>query len=536
MAGETPLAWEPLPVWDATPFPPTIGDPLSAAVDAPFPISALLNAKLSLWRGQLYRLRVDAVVNSTSESMRESNGDFGKLLKAAGPEIGVECDAAGACRTGDAVLTRGCQLPAKFILHTVGPRYLPKYHNAAEHALHSCYHSVLTVVRENGLRSVAIGCIYTQRKGYPREEAAHVAARTVRRYLEHYSDHFDRIFLCVDSVQDMYVYERVLPLYFPRTMEELQQSQQLLATRKLGNSFGEPIIAERKIRIGNLSNSDHRSNQYEFDHYNNVGERQESCALSDEMSTNPETEEAESDILAFRAMLVDPDAERLGRLQQMQEERQRRAAEAAIEEQKRLQKVTASTAEWDYVAALQHAKKEDFSDLKALGFCYCGGVDLAGLPVVVYLAGKLRVDDLDMERVLLFVLFTLDSQRAALIATCSQFSLLYVHSDVTSDNQPPNAWLKRLFRVFTAVASHRAPSDQPLLNKTGDSVLRFFYVLEPSFGFKLQLLMSKGYCDGGGFYNHVVYLQRSEMLNSIAPTLQLPSHIYSNSTPKNGSP
>ncbi|KAK1931689.1 Protein GDAP2 [Phytophthora citrophthora] len=526
MVGETPLAWEPLALWDATPFSHTVDDPLSTAVDAPFPVSTLLNAKLSLWRGPLYHLRVDAVVNSTCESMRESDGDFGKLLKAAGPEIGVECDAAGSCRTGDAVLTRGCQLPAKFILHTVGPRYLPKYHNAAEHALHSCYRSVLTVARENGLRSVAIGCIYTQRKGYPREEAAHVAARTVRRYLEHYSKHFDRIILCVDSVQDMYVYERVLPLYFPRTMEELQKSQQLLETRNLGNSFGEPIIEERKIRIGNLSNSDRHSNQFEFDHCENTGKRQESCALSD-TSTGPEAEEAESDILAFRTMLVDPDAERLGRLQQMQEERQRRAAEAAIEEQKRLERVTASTAEWDYVAALQLAKKEDFSGLKALGFCYCGGVDLAGLPVVVYLAGKLRVEELDMERVLLFVLFTLDSQRTALNATCSQFSLLYVHSDVANDNQPPNAWLKRLFRVFAAVAAHRAPSDQPLRNKTGESVLRFFYVLEPSFGFKLQLLMSKGYCDGGGFYNHVVYLQSSEMLNDIAPTLQLPPHIFS---------
>eukprot|EP00644_Phytophthora_capsici_P017882 jgi/Phyca11/574403/estExt2_Genewise1.C_PHYCAscaffold_620101 len=250
MAGETPMAWEALAVWDATPSPHTIDDPLSTAVDAPFPVSTLLNAKLSLWHGPLYHLRVDAVVNSTCESMCESDGEFGKLLKAAGPEIGVECDAAGSCRTGDAVLTRGCQLPAKFILHTVGPRYLPKYHNAAEHALHSCYRSVLTVARENGLRSVAIGCIYTQRKGYPREEAAHVAARTVRRYLEHYSDHFDRIIICVESIQDVYVYERVLPLYFPRTMEELQKSQQLLATRNLGNSFGEPIIAERKIRIG----------------------------------------------------------------------------------------------------------------------------------------------------------------------------------------------------------------------------------------------------------------------------------------------
>lgn len=300
----------------------------------------------------------------------------------------------------------------------------------------------------------------------------------------------------------------------------------------LGNSFGEPIIEERKIRIGDLSHASvdvSVNNQCEFEHgeRNSKDEhRQQDSYKASGFVGGPEDDEEGSDILAFRAMLGDPDAERLDRLQQMQEERQRRAAEAAVEEQKRLEKVTASTAEWDYVAALQRAKKEDFSDLTALEFCYCAGVDLAGLPVVVYLAGKLRVDDIDLERVLLFVLVTLESQRAALTSTTPQFSVLYVHANVTSDNQPPNSWTKRLFRVFTAVAAHRTPSDRPLQNKGADSVLRFFYVLEPSLGLKFQLLLSKGYCDNGGLYSHVVYLQHPDMLDSIAPTLQLPPHIY----------
>ncbi|GMF10283.1 unnamed protein product [Phytophthora lilii] len=314
----------------------------------------------------------------------------------------------------------------------------------------------------------------------------------------------------------------------------------MLASRDLG-FFGEPIIAERKIRIGDLSSgsfldAEHRSNQDEFEHdesYNREEQPQGPSELSDDISDSDETE---SDIQAFRTMLADPDAERLNRLQQMQEERQRRAAEAAAEEQKRLEKAVASTAEWDYIAALQRAKKMDFTDLKALEFCYCGGVDLAGLPVIVYLAGKLRVEDVDMERVLLFVLLTLDSQRASLTATAPQFNLLYVHSDVTDENQPPTAWLKRLFRVFTAVAAHRAPSDRPLHSKGTDSVLRFFYVLGPSFGFKFQLLLSKGYCDGGGFYNQVVYLRNAETLDSIAPKLQLPSHIYSLVTASTSTP
>ncbi|GMF46889.1 unnamed protein product [Phytophthora fragariaefolia] len=522
--GEAPIASELLALWDAaaSPTATAIDDPLSApeSTASPFAVSRALNRKLSLWRGPLHLLRVDAVVHSTSESLRQSDDEFARLLEAAGPEIHVECDAVGACRTGDAVLTRGCRLPAKFILHTVGPRYLPKYRNAAEHALHSCYRSVLTVARENALRSVAIGCVYTQRKGYPREEAAHIAVRTVRRYLEHYADAFDRIIFCVESVQDMFVYERVLPLLLV-----------LLSDTAFycfaGDSFGEPVIAERKIRIGDLSNgsfdmSGHSGSKHELED-NNTNNKEKP---SDDIFGGPENEEAESNILAFRAMQGDPDVERLDRLQRMQEERQRRVAEAAVEEQKRLEKVIASTSEWDYVVALQCAKKENFSDLKALGFCYYAGVDLAGLPVLVYLAGKLCAHEVDLERVLLFVLLTLDLQRVALTSTSPQLSVLYVNADVKREHQPPNSWLKRLFRVFAAVAAHRAPSERPLRNKEGDSVLRFFYVLEPSIGLKFQLLMSKGYCENGGFYNKVVYLQHADMLDTIAPTLQLPPHIY----------
>ncbi|RLN25849.1 hypothetical protein BBJ28_00021307 [Nothophytophthora sp. Chile5] len=504
------IPWESLASWDTLAPNEGPGDPLAAPpARAPFAAERALNAKLSLWRGSLWRLRVDAVVNSTCETLRDSSGLCGKLLEAAGPQIEVECNAAGVCRTGEAVLTRGCQLPAKFLLHTVGPRYLAKYHNAAEHALHSCYRSVLYLAKEHALRSVAIGCIYTQRKGYPREEAAHIAARTVRRFLEHYGADFDRIVLCVDSLQDEAVYQSVLPLYFPRSAGEQIHSERMLARRDIGTSYCGGNDSNQQSHHGDC----HRSGDQP--------ERSSSLFVNGE-----ESEAGQSDIKAFRAMLDDPDVERLGRLQKMQEERQRRALQAAAEDQKKLEKATASAAVWDYSTALMRAKQEDFADLKALGFCYCGGVDLAGLPVVVYLAGKLRVDHVDLERVLLFVLFTMDTQRAALSATIPQFSVLYVHSDVTDDNQPPTAWLKRLFRVFGAVSAQRQASEKPSLSHEITSALRFFYVLEPSMGLKFQLLLAKSYRDGSSFYSRVVYLSTPDMLDNIAPMLQLPPHIY----------
>ncbi|KAG6620131.1 ganglioside-induced differentiation-associated protein 2 [Phytophthora cinnamomi] len=275
--GETPIACELLPLWDAAPITDApadvVHDPLSApdpADDAPFAALRSLNRKLSLWRGPLHWLRVDAVVNSTSESMREATA-------------------------------------TKFILHTVGPRYLPKYHNAAEHALHSCYRSVLTAARRTGCAP------------WPSVHL-HAAQGLPERGCTHRSE---------DGAAVPGALRRCLR---PNRSHE---SQLMLATRDLGDSFGEPIIEERKIRIADLSHAsvDAYDNQLEF-------ERGKSNSKDE--------------------YLQQQDVERLDRLQQMQEERQRRAAEAAVEEQKRLEKVTASTAEWDYVAALQRAKKEDF--------------------------------------------------------------------------------------------------------------------------------------------------------------------------------
>ncbi|GLD96098.1 hypothetical protein PINS_up004776 [Pythium insidiosum] len=155
----------------------------------PFAVNTALNSKLALWNGALWRLAVDAVAHPTNEAMRDTAHPLNRaLMAAAGKEIWVECDSAAPCRTGEAVVTRGCALPAKKLIHTVGPRYSAKYRTAAESALHMCYRSTLSAAVEHRLRSVAVPCLYSKRKGYPRDEATHVAARTVRRFLEHFGD------------------------------------------------------------------------------------------------------------------------------------------------------------------------------------------------------------------------------------------------------------------------------------------------------------------------------------------------------------
>ncbi|KAJ6833065.1 protein GDAP2-like protein [Iris pallida] len=191
-------------------------DPLTSGAEAGgggarsrFPVDQEVNSKIYLWRGNPWNLEVDAVVNSSNESLDEAHSSPG-LHAAAGPGLAEECATLGGCRTGMAKVTNAYDLPARRIIHTVGPKYAVKYHTAAENALSHCYRSCLELLIENGLQSIAMGCIYTEAKNYPREPAAHVAIRTVRRFLEKQKDKISAVVFCTTTSSDTEIYKRFL--------------------------------------------------------------------------------------------------------------------------------------------------------------------------------------------------------------------------------------------------------------------------------------------------------------------------------------
>ncbi|CAN6477358.1 unnamed protein product [Victoria cruziana] len=219
----------------------------SAGTLSRFPVDNEINSKIYLWRGQPWNLEVDAVVNSTNESLDEAHSSSG-LHAAAGPGLAEECATLGGCRTGMAKVTNAYDLPARRVIHTVGPKYAVKYHTAAENALSHCYRSCLELLIDNGLQSVAMVCIYTEAKNYPREPAAHVAIRTVRRFLEKQKDRIKAVVFCTTTSYDTEIYKRLLPLYFPRDKLEEEVAVSKLPA-DVGDENGETIIDERKIRI-----------------------------------------------------------------------------------------------------------------------------------------------------------------------------------------------------------------------------------------------------------------------------------------------
>jgi hypothetical protein len=336
--------------------------------------------------------------------------------------------------------------------------------------------------KEHQLRTIALSCVYTERKSYPREDAAHIAIRTVRRFLEHFNEDFDHVIFCIDDDADMEIYEQVLPLYCPRSCVEEQTATEQLP-EDTGNAMGETIIEERTIRNSSLPVSD------------------ASAAGGPSHSSRGRATRTDSDSLRLREektvvaptrrfdqMDDDPDAERRARV------------DAAYENMDDDARATLR-----YETYLRQARNSDLSDIAALNLIYTSGTDLQGRQVLMVLGSHLPAETVDLERVLLYIIRVMDR------LVNRPYVLIYIHSEFSSENRPELSWLREMFDIFDR--KYRAN-------------LKAMYVVHSSFWVKLvfwaltPVLTTK-------FWDTLVYIDRVQDLNNYFDRgqMQIPAHV-----------
>ncbi|KAF2708646.1 macro domain-like protein [Pleomassaria siparia CBS 279.74] len=190
-------------------------------VSPPVP-NATYNDKISVIRQDITTLAVDAIVNAANNSLLGGGGVDGAIHRAAGPDLYDECETLDGCATGSAKITDGYELPAKKVIHAVGPIYWStKSKGKHTELLRGCYRTSLELCTEHKLKSIAFSALSTGVYGYPSGEASHVALDTVRKFLdEGKGDDIERIIFCNFMPKDEHAYFENIPKYFPPVVTE----------------------------------------------------------------------------------------------------------------------------------------------------------------------------------------------------------------------------------------------------------------------------------------------------------------------------
>jgi O-acetyl-ADP-ribose deacetylase (regulator of RNase III) len=167
-----------------------------------------MKERIILSREDITQMQVDAIVNAANSRLAGGGGVDGAIHRAAGPELLAACRLLNGCPTGSAKITAGFKLPAKFVIHAVGPVWRGGYNNEAE-LLAGCYRTSLELAKENECKTIAFSNISTGVYGFPKREAAEIAIGTVREFLNENAMPEQVSFVCFDE-ENFRIYEELL--------------------------------------------------------------------------------------------------------------------------------------------------------------------------------------------------------------------------------------------------------------------------------------------------------------------------------------
>ena len=169
----------------------------------------VIHQALEVWKGNIVLMDVDAIVNAANSSLLGGGGVDGAIHRAVGPELTHECRLLGGCKTGQAKLTKGYRLPARFIIHTVGPVWQGGS-SGEENLLEQCYCNSLELAHKQGLHSIAYPAISTGIYGFPKERATRIAVQIIQHFLKDYPDSFEKVVVVAFDLETEKLYLRAL--------------------------------------------------------------------------------------------------------------------------------------------------------------------------------------------------------------------------------------------------------------------------------------------------------------------------------------
>lgn len=391
---------------------------------SPFPCRPDINRKIILFTGDVALLNCTAIVNTSNESLTDKNPVSDSIHQLAGPELRDELLKLKGCRTGEAKLTKGFNLAARFIIHTVGPKFKAKYRTAAESSLYSCYRNIMQLAAEQSMSSVGICVVSTTKRGYPLTDATHIAFRTVRRFLENHGNSIETVVFAVSDTEEP-VFKKLLPLYYPRSEDE-EKTFLPLIPGDIGNSEGEPVVPERQIRIAEKPGT----------------------LEDDSEEENLDLDLGQVGNHAFARMEGDVDKQRKLILQGQM-------SEAAMQKQHQR----------NYSRWLCRARAEDLSDIAALKALYQTGVDMCGRTVMVVVGRNIPVTLIDIEKALLYFIHVMDH------ITVKEYVMVYFHTLTGEHNHLDSDFLKNLYDIVDAKFKKN---------------LKAFYFVHPTFRSKVS--------------------------------------------------
>ena len=166
-----------------------------------------MKSKIKIIKGDITKVKTEAIVNAANTTLLGGGGVDGAIHRAAGPKLLEECKKLGGCETGEAKITKGYNLPAKYVIHTVGPIWQGGEYNEEEN-LASCYKNSLKLAVENNIKSIAFPSISTGAYGFPIEKAAPIALREVKNFLEK-NKAIEQVIFVLFSETDFQIYQNL---------------------------------------------------------------------------------------------------------------------------------------------------------------------------------------------------------------------------------------------------------------------------------------------------------------------------------------